>query len=225
MSFVYEERATDSPLVRTIWHTRSESDGVYTASADECWDLLLIKQDAITNVLLAGPMLRATPIPYVEGSEYFAIRFQLGIFLPHVPASQMMDRTILLPKVGKTSFWLGDSAWQIPTYDNVETFVAQLARRDLLLRDNVVVDAVLRGHTPALSARSVQRHFLRATGLTQNGIRQIERARLAVDLLQQGTPILTVVHETGYTDQSHLTKSLKRFIGQTPAQILSASKP
>ncbi len=225
MSFVYEERAPDSPLVRTIWHTRSESDGVYTAAADGCWDLLLIKQDATTNVWLAGPTSRATPIQYVEGSEYFAIRFQLGTFLPHIPASQMADRTILLPKVGKTSFWLGDSAWHHPTYDNVETFVAQLARRDLLLRDNVVVDALSRGHTPALSIRSVQRHFLRTTGLTQNGIRQIERAHLAVELLQQGTPILTVVHETGYSDQPHLTKSLKHFIGQTPAQILCASKP
>lgn len=225
MSFVYEERASDSPFVQTIWHTRSESDGIYLAAADGCWDLLVVKQDATTNVLLAGPTSQATPIPYVKGSEYLAIRFQLGTFLPHVPASQMMDRTILLPKVGKTSFWLGDSAWHLPTYDNVETFVAQLARRDLLLRDNVVVDALSREHTPALSARSVQRHFLRTTGLTQNGIRQIERAHLAVDLLQQGTPILTVVHETGYSDQPHLTKSLKHFIGQTPAQILGAGKP
>jgi AraC-like DNA-binding protein len=225
MSFVKEERASDSPFVRTIWHTRSESDGLYLAAADGCWDLLLIKQDEATNVFLAGPTSRATPIPYVEGSEYFAIRFQLGTFLPHIPASQMMDRTILLPRVGKTSFWLGDSAWQLPTYDNVETFVAQLVRRELLLCDNVVEDTLSQEQAPTVSSRSVQRHFLRTTGLTQHCIRQIERASLAAHLLRQGVPLLTVVHKLGYFDQSHMTNALKRFIGYTPAQIVRTAKP
>jgi methylphosphotriester-DNA--protein-cysteine methyltransferase len=51
-------------------------------------------------------------------------------------------------------------------------------------------------------------------------IHQIERARRAAELLAGGMPILDTVHETGYFDQSHLTYGLKRFIGQTPAQIL-----
>jgi Transcriptional regulator containing an amidase domain and an AraC-type DNA-binding HTH domain len=32
--------------------------------------------------------------------------------------------------------------------------------------------------------------------------------------------ILDVVYEAGYYDQPHLTRSLKYFIGQTPAQIM-----
>jgi AraC-like DNA-binding protein len=56
-------------------------------------------------------------------------------------------------------------------------------------------------------------------------LRQIERARKAVELLQRGTPIPIVVHEAGYSDQPHLTKSLRRFIGQTPGQVLAASVP
>jgi hypothetical protein len=76
MSFEYEERDTDSPVVRTVWRTRSESDGVYTACADGCWDLLVVKQGAATNVLLAGPSSKANPIRYVEGSEYLGIRFR-----------------------------------------------------------------------------------------------------------------------------------------------------
>jgi AraC-like DNA-binding protein len=31
--------------------------------------------------------------------------------------------------------------------------------------------------------------------------------------------ILDAVHEAGYFDQAHLTRSLKRLIGQTPGQI------
>lgn len=61
---------------------------------------------------------------------------------------------------------------------------------------------------------------MRTTGLTHGAARRIERARYATTLLQQGVPILDAVHEAGYFDQPHLTRSLKRFIGQTPAQIM-----
>jgi len=62
---------------------------------------------------------------------------------------------------------------------------------------------------------------LHATGLTHGCLRQIERARLAVSLLRSGSPILDVVHDAGYFDQPHLTRSLRRLTGQTPRQISS----
>jgi methylphosphotriester-DNA--protein-cysteine methyltransferase len=64
---------------------------------------------------------------------------------------------------------------------------------------------------------------LQATGLTHQTIQQIERARSAVSLLEQGTPILDTAFELGYFDQAHLTNSLKRFIGKTPEQIAQRS--
>jgi methylphosphotriester-DNA--protein-cysteine methyltransferase len=65
---------------------------------------------------------------------------------------------------------------------------------------------------------------LQATGLTLATIRQIKRARLAVTLLEQGVSILDAVNHAGYADQPHLTRSLKRYIGQTPAQIVRMSQ-
>ena len=85
--------------------------------------------------------------------------------------------------------------------------------------------SALRGKPQGLSPRSVQRHFLYATGLTQGYIRQIERARYATVLLQQGVSIFGVVDQAGYADQAHLTLSLKHFIGKTPAQIVRKSEP
>jgi len=61
--------------------------------------------------------------------------------------------------------------------------------------------------------------------LTQNATRQIERARYATVLLREGRSILDVVYEAGYYDQSHLTRSLKYFIGQTPTQIMQKNGP
>jgi methylphosphotriester-DNA--protein-cysteine methyltransferase len=50
-------------------------------------------------------------------------------------------------------------------------------------------------------------------------MRQIERARHAATLLKDGVSILDAVHEAGYFDQAHLTRSLKHLIGQTPVEI------
>ena len=70
-----------------------------------------------------------------------------------------------------------------------------------------------------MSLRAVQYRILRSTGLSQRTIRQIERARYATTLLKHGVSIFDTVYEAGYSDQPHLTRSLKHFIGHTPAEI------
>jgi len=131
---------------------------------------------------------------------------------------------VKLPAVSRNSFWLCGSAWQLPDYDNVDTFVDWLVRKDLLAREPVV-DAALQGQLQDRSMSTIQRRFRRSTGLTQSAARQIERARYATHLLQQGVSILDTVEQAGYFDQPHLTRSLKYLIGQTPAQILQKSRP
>jgi AraC-like DNA-binding protein len=61
--------------------------------------------------------------------------------------------------------------------------------------------------------------------VTQSTARQIERARYATLLLRQDISIPDTTHEAGYFDQPHLTRSLKYFIGQTPAQIIRPIDP
>jgi len=94
----------------------------------------------------------------------------------------------------------------------------------LLVRDPVV-QAVLQGQLQELSVRAVQYRFLQATGLTHRTVQQIERAQHAMTLLRQGASIPDTVYQAGYFDQPHLTRALKRFVGQTPAQIARMSKP
>jgi AraC-like DNA-binding protein len=84
---------------------------------------------------------------------------------------------------------------------------------------------VLWGETQDLSPRSIQRHFIQSTGLTQGTVRQIDRARRATLFLQRGISILDTVDLAGYADQAHMTRALKRYIGKTPTQILNKSEP
>lgn len=124
---------------------------------------------------------------------------------------------------GRDAFWLGGALWPCPDYDNADTFVARLAHDGLLTRDPIVEAALHRGPRER-SERSVQRRFAQATGLTQSAVWQIERAHRAAALLTGGVTILDTVDQAGYFDQPHLTRELRRLIGQTPAQIRRAGE-
>ena len=89
----------------------------------------------------------------------------------------------------------------------------------MIARDPIF-DAVIHKRPQTLSLRSTQRHFLGATGMTYSTWLQIERARHATNPLREGVSILDTVYQAGYFDQPHLTRSLIRRIGQTPAEII-----
>ena len=226
MEIVFEERQSNSPFVESIWRSQSDSAGNFLSLAVSNWMMVVSKIEGQTFITVRGPETKATPLDYQWiGAEWLGIRFKLGTFLPHLPPSKLLDRRdVNLPQVTSQSFWLQGSAWELPTFENADTFVERLVRGGLLVRDPVV-QAVLEGQPQALSVRAVQYRFLEATGLTHRTVQQIERARHALTLLQQGASIADTVYQAGYFDQPHLTRALKRFSGQTPAQIARVSKP
>jgi hypothetical protein len=224
MLFFDEDRPSDSPYVERIWRCHSEGTDPFLSIAASRCELVVGKLRGRITVTVRGPETRATSAGDCPGDgEWLGIILKPGAFLPALPASMLVDTGVDLP-ASSNCFWLGGSSWQLPTYDNADTFVDRLVRGGLLTRDPMV-DAILRGHLKDCSPRTVQRRFLQATGLTQSAVRQIERARYATQLLQQGVSILDTVDLAGYFDQSHLTRSLKYLIGQTPAQIREKSRP
>jgi methylphosphotriester-DNA--protein-cysteine methyltransferase len=86
------------------------------------------------------------------------------------------------------------------------------------------VKAILAGHQQEVSLRTARRRFLLTTGLPFKLISQIERAKQAATLLEQGSSLLEVAYQVGYADQSHMSRSLKHFIGYTPAHIGNGRK-
>jgi hypothetical protein len=167
---------------------------------------------------LRGPETKANPAPIPDDAEFLGIVFKLGTYMPHLPTLKLVDEGINLPMAAGERFYLHGSSWEMPDFENVDVFIERLVREQLLVQD-AVVTAALEGHQPDMSVRTIQRRFLHATGLSHKSILQIERANEALKLLEQGVPILDVAFETGYYDQPHLTKALKLYMGQTPAQI------
>jgi AraC-like DNA-binding protein len=220
MTFILEERASDSAFVDTIWHARCARPGLFISVAATSWEMVVTRYQGKTIFTIRGPETTATPLHYQSvGAEWTGIRFTLGTFMPPLPPRILLDRRdIDLPEATCNSFWLHGATWEFPTYENADIFIDRLTRESLLARDPVV-DAVLQGQGNVASTRAIQYHFLRSTGLRYKTIQQIERARHVKALLEQGVSIPDTILTAGYFDQSHLSNSLKRFLGQTPTQI------
>jgi AraC-like DNA-binding protein len=219
MPFILEERPSDSSFVQAIWHNQSERAESFISTAGTHWEMVLMRYQGRSTLTVRGPETKATPAEVPAEAEWLGITFKLGTFLPDFPPGNLLDRDdVNLPEVAGKSFWLGGSTWEFPTYENADTFVDRLVRAELLVRDPLVQD-VLQDAPLDLSPRALQYRFQRATGLTRKAVQQIQRAWQATALLEQGTPILEAAYQLGYFDQAHLTNSLRRYMGQTPAQI------
>ena len=216
-------RLSDSPLVETIYRARSVGGGPFISRAFSHWEMVFTRQAGKTTLSLRGPETVASPAPIPEDAEFLGIVFKHGVFMPNFPKQNLVNEELHLPETLRNSFQWQGSTWQFPDFENADTFVRRLQREGLLVQDSVVED-VLNGQTGNLSLRSLQRRFLYVTGVTYKMIQQIERARQALALLQSGVPIADVAFQAGYFDQPHLTRSLKLFAGQTPAQIVKSGQ-
>jgi hypothetical protein len=225
LRLLVEDRPSDSPYIARVWrNTGPQSAPEMLAIASVGWGLVFWEEHAVLRAAVVGPELHPRLAPIPDGTESFGIDFALGTVLPQLPATRQVDGGTELPDVDGRSLHLAGSRWSRPTYDNAEAFVDALVREDVLCRDRLVTE-VHRGATSELSLRTVQRRFVAASGLTAGLSRQIDRARRAAILLEQGTATLDVVNELGFYDQTHLNKALRRFIGRTSSQLRDGDHP
>jgi len=223
MTIVFEQRASDSPYIESVITGYTESDGMTIRPAESHWHMVFSRRRGKMFPIFVAPLTAAGVTSWKQDAEILWIKFRLGVFMPHLPARSFLGIETYLPNAAGESFWLKGAAWEYPDYDNVETFIERLARESVLMHDPLV-DAALNDQPLDAAPRTVRHRFLRATGLTQSHIRQIERAQRAADLLWSGYSILDTVEEAGYFDQPHLTKALRQWVGHTPAQIVQTVK-
>ena len=213
-----EDRASDSPYVHRVWRSRASGVARMTSIATSNWEFVFWRHGGGVHAAVRGPETTASSVAVPDGSESFGITVTHGTSMPHLPAARLVDSALESPHATARTFVLGGEAWSMPDFDSAEQFVARLVRAGVLVRDPLVADVVTGG--PAeVGTRSVQRRVAAATGLTQGGIRQIERARQAAILLAEGATPLDAVHRLGYYDQPHLARSLARFIGRTATEL------
>jgi hypothetical protein len=219
MTQVHASRKPDNPYIETIWQTKNLTDGVYMATPDGSWDLIvMLGADGRKQMMLAGQATKTQPVPYTAGSGGIVISFAPGAYLEGYDLSKIVDSGEILPNIDEDHFIFLGNTFAFPTFDDAEEFVDELVQLGILKND-CVVNGVLQGAPPAMSDRAKQRHFAKTTGLTQKSFEQIERAKQAVMQLQQGKKPADVAADLGYTDQAHMTKSIKKLMDTTPTDV------
>lgn len=221
MLIAFDGRPSDSPYIEQVWRSRCDQGGRFISIAEGRLELVVSRLPGVVSASFRGPETRATDLTCPRG-EWFAVRFRPGVYLPAHPTSELMNlHDLFLPTESDGSFVIGEHRCRELGFETAEDFVHRLARAGFLLRDDTVA-AIVDGGGGLPTQRSAQRHFRRATGLTPGEFGRIERARYAANMLRSGAPILDTVHETGYFDQAHMTRSLRAFIGLTPAAVARA---
>ena len=147
------DRPSDSPYIERVWRCHSEGGGPFLAVASSHWEFVVTQLQGDTTVTLHGPESRAREVYCPPEGQWLAIRFRAGTFMPAHPVYKILNgNDVSLPGAFRGRFRLDGSAWELPTYDNAETFVSALAHRGILQRDAGVA-AALEGDDSALSRR------------------------------------------------------------------------
>lgn len=224
MSFTFDNRIAESALVDSVWATQSGDDmPSFISTADYQLEMVITKQNQKTTFTILGPETSAQVTPVPKNAEFLGITFRLGTFMNPIRMTQLVDSSHDAPLACHNAVWLGSEPWELPTFDNVDDFIASLIHENIIGYDPLIDQTLNQPTQPDLSLRTIQRRFLKATGITYKLYEQIQRAKYATNLLEQDVPILDTVFRTGYADQPHLTRSLRRFMGRTPLEIIESA--
>src|SRR5215471_15703429 len=135
MLILEQDRPSDSPYAERVWRARSVGGGSFLSVAEYRSEMVVTRHQGQVSVTVRGPETRATRLSYPPDAEWMGIRLKPGAFLASWPARALVDLGVTLPEAMRTSFWLDGSAWQVPDYQNADTFAAWLVRAGLLVID------------------------------------------------------------------------------------------
>ncbi|MFE6734354.1 helix-turn-helix domain-containing protein [Microbacterium sp. NPDC057650] len=220
MDSLYEEHHPDSPVLECVWQARAARDERYLVPAVEYWDLWFARErSGELRAGISGPTLGHRWIRSTIGEHSWGIQLKAHVVLPGISKQLLLGREqALTVEAGRVV--IRERAVPFPEYDDLGAFTDRLLELDVLRHDDDV-RRMVSGDDAGYSERHRQRRVREATGLTRKRIDQLSRAREAFALLLQGMPPNECAARCGFADQAHLTRSLRVFHGQTPAQVLS----
>ena len=218
MTQKHTHRSSPHPWIDRVWQTVCLTDGVYKATPDGSWDLILsVSPDGQPTIFLSGQATEPVDVPYLAGEHSVVISFAAHVHLTTDKEVRTGAAIRLLPVEGEV-FRLDGVELPLPTFGNAEQLTEMMVAANLLQSNDLVAKAFTE-KPRAASRRSVQQHFKKTTGITQKDFQLIRRAQEAVRRLKLGDTSASVAADLGYTDQSHMIKSIKKIMGRLPSNL------
>src|SRR5215204_3172964 len=82
---IFEDRLSDSPFIERVWRSHSVRAGTFRSIAASTLEMVVSRHGGRTFFTLRGPETHATLAEVPADGEWFAIRFRVGTFVPHLP--------------------------------------------------------------------------------------------------------------------------------------------
>lgn len=219
----YGYRESTSPHVGVVWWAQIDEDAVYLDAANEFWGLAFgVLADRGPSATLIGPSLEPRELHLMAGERGWGVELAAHVFVRRLDKRGLLGEMRDLPTDGKW-FELAGVRLPVPDVDALEGLVETLFRQGILAADEAVA-AALRGQPAAQSPRSRHRHVVSATGLGHKKHEQLQRARAAYVLLQDGWSLASAAAEVGFADQAHMTRAFTALAGKSPARILGSGQ-
>lgn len=223
MTQKHSRRSSFHPFIDTVWQTVCLTDGIYKATPDGSWDLIFrVTPDKPPVIFLTGQGKEPVDVPYTAGEYAVVISFSAHVYVTQDKLTGTNAGLRFLP-MDEDSFVLNGVELPLPTFLNAEQLTDKMLEANLLQSDDLVAKAFT-ANPKAASKRSVQEHFKRVTGITQQDFQLIRRAQEAVRRLKAGDKPAAVAVDLGYTDQPHMTKSIKKIMGYLPSNLEAVHK-
>lgn len=218
---------------------------------DGCVSLILVRAalpggPRIVDVRVVGPRVEPVEVPVFAGTCYWGIRFrpEAGAAWLRMPATSLRNANLVIDLPGDGADALRDALVPFGAPDNDattravgEVFDRWLASGpptsvDLVVRDAAAAIVATNGLMPiaeiatllGISARSLQRRFRTATGVTPKEFATLRRGRAALKRVAADDVAALggwsgLADESGYADQSHLIREFGRLTQFTPTLL------
>lgn len=222
--------------VSQYWVSLNNTSPVYAALPDGCLDLVLEVTASHCRSWLYGSTTRPTAIACTTGAHYLGIRFHPGQSRHFISAAaqEMTDgredlRTLMRFPSERVAVRIATEA----LFDELDEILIGSLRRSPPVES--YIDSVVR-HVEAhhggvriddiavrfgKSRRQMERVFLQTTGVPLKFFCMIARLRHAADLIihPASRSLTAVAHDSGYSDQAHMTRDFRRLAGVSPGQL------
>lgn len=208
------------------WDVLSESE-VIKIWPDGCRDLIaLIDGQAQTAQIWCTGIDQTTRLVTAKpGTRFIGVRLMPGVRFPweiHSPEWLSSDQTLSHP--GRSGRLIAPDDLLQATTDEVRLMLHEL-RNTAESCDRWITEFLLDPQKPASigltkSSRSIRRHVSEKTGVSPKFWLNLKRVRAAAFCCAScDIPFSAIASDHGYSDQAHMIRDMRRWLGQTPLQV------
>lgn len=190
---------------------QEDRDGSYPLYATVQWGIVFSELNGKRTTTLIGPRLNPMLAHFKANECFTGIVFHGGTSLNGVSKGELLNKITPIHMAGYDEFLIQGKKFHIPPYNNL----------DLLIQDLVNSNIISTAPIAAVSHRDKQRKIKKYTGLSPKQVEQAMRVEHAIDLLSRYTKLSVVASQAGFSDQAHMTRDFRKFVGLTPNEIVT----